>query len=306
MTWTRRGAVLGLCVLAAGLAGCGPGGEVRLVGEEIAQASSGQPAQQAAVPAATVASQLAPTPLPDFPTPTVEPDVAAPVVQPERAVPTSAPELPASGPETSGWPFFAPAVPTVEPWTATPEPTWTPFPTATLPPTATPDPLVNAGPPAQIEIPAIGVTALVEQVGLTRDGAMDTPKGWMNAAWFSHGFRPGEAGNAVIAGHLDSRSGGPAVFWSLNRLQPGDEVIVTYQNGDRYTFAVQDVESVPYDIEGEAVAAIFGPSQTSDLNLITCNGQWDRGKATYTQRLVVYTTLVPEKTVRAGLTGSYD
>ena len=52
--------------------------------------------------------------------------------------------------------------------------------------------------------------------------------------------------------------------------------------------------------------AIFGASQSSDLNLITCNGDWDRGKATYTRRLVVYTSLLPEKTVRAGFTGAFD
>lgn len=327
MTWTRRSAVLGLCVLAAGLAGCGPGGEVRLVGEEIAQASSnrtlpesaaprvpdsGQPAAPSAAVAASepVAPAHDPSSAPAASAGSQAPAAAAPYTEPAPAAPPASSGLsqaPSSATEPTAWGLFSQLLgPTVAPPTPTLEPTWTPFPTVTPPPTPTPDPLVNAGPPVQIEIPAIGVVALVEQVGLTRDGAMDTPKGWMNAAWFSPGFRPGEAGNSVIAGHLDSRTGGPAVFWSLSRLQPGDEVMVTYQNGDRYTFAVQDAETVPYDIEGEAVAAIFGPSQTSDLNLITCNGVWDRGKATYTQRLVVYTSLIPEKTVRAGLTGSYD
>ena len=185
-------------------------------------------------------------------------------------------------------------------------PTDTVEPTATLPPTATPDPFAGAGSPVQLEIPAIGVVSLVEQVGMTADGAMDVPKGWMNVGWYHVGFQPGQPGNAVMAGHLDSRSGGPAIFWDLSRLQPGDEAIVTYENGDRYTFAVQNIEVVPYDVQGEKVATIFGPSQTADLNLITCNGDWDRGKATYTQRLVVYTTLVPEKTVRAGYTATYD
>jgi sortase (surface protein transpeptidase) len=302
--------------LAAGLAGCGPGGEVRLVGEEIAQASSGRSVLQPAAPTVADLGQPAPQPVaPAAPAPAVDLQ-PSPVPTPYSAfvesppVPvyaTAAEPMPTSQPALAGWPFFSGLMaPTETLVVPTMEPTWTPFPTATLPPTPTPDPLVNAGQPVQIEIPAIGVTALVEQVGLTRDGAMDTPKGWMNAAWFSQGFRPGEAGNSVIAGHLDSRSGGPAVFWGLSRLQPGDEVTVTYENGDRYTFGVQDIETVPYDIEGEAVAAIFGPSQTSDLNLITCNGQWDRGKATYTQRLVVYTSLIPEKTVRGGFTGSYD
>jgi hypothetical protein len=47
------------------------------------------------------------------------------------------------------------------------------------------------------------------------------------------------------------------------------------------------------------MASIFGSSLTPDLNLITCDGAWNRGQATYSDRLVVFTTLMPEKTVRA-------
>jgi sortase (surface protein transpeptidase) len=299
-------------------------GQVRLVGEEIAQASvrgyvdagAGSPTEAAAplvaptieAPVASsgpAASQPLGSQPPAMPVaPSYEsPTVVTPPADPYVAPPT-APA--ASEPLFGGWPFVVQPMPTEVPPLPTAEPTWTPFPTATPPPTGTPDPLEEAGLPVQIDIPAIGVTALVEQVGLTRDGAMDTPKGWMNAAWYSPGFRPGETGNAVIAGHLDSRSGGPAVFWNLSHLQPGDEIMITYERGDRYTFAVQDLEAVPYDIAGPALAAIFGASQTSDLNLITCNGLWDRGKATYTQRLVVYATLLPEKTVHVGFEGSYD
>jgi sortase (surface protein transpeptidase) len=302
MTLQKLGVGIGGLALVAGLAGCGAGGEVRLVGQEVALASS---AAAAPVPPLAAPSGLAPAP---EPTAAGQRPAGLALAPP---APLPATELPAPLPataepaDTTGWlgSFLGP---TPVPPTATREPTWTPVPTATPPPTATPDALADAGNPAQIEIPSIGVVALVEQVGLTSDGAMDTPRGWMNAAWFEPGFRPGEAGNAVIAGHLDSRSGGPAVFWSLNRLQPGDEVKVSYENGDSYTFAVQDLEAVPYNIEGEAVKAIFGPSQTSDLNLITCNGPWDVGKATYTERLVVYTTLMPEKTVHGGFQGSFD
>jgi hypothetical protein len=104
----------------------------------------------------------------------------------------------------------------------------------------------------------------------------------------------------VIAGHLDSNTGGPAVFWDLDKLLPGDEVSVTYENGDRYTFAVQGSSTYPYDADGPLVAAIFGTSLTPDLNLITCDGAWQHGQATYSHRLVVFTTLQPEKTVRVG------
>lgn len=276
---------LGLLWVCMALAGCSTGGEVRLMGH-VASANAASTVGDALQADRGSESTVA-----------TAPEVAAPPGAP------AAQELQAAAP---GQPQPAATVESTVAVLPLAEATRTPFPTATRPPTATPDPLVSAGRLVQIQIPAIGVVALVEHVGLTADGAMDTPDGWMNVAWFQDGFKPGQAGNAVVAGHLDSRSGGPAVFWNLNQLQPGDEVTVSYENGDRYTFAVQDMEVLPYDVQGDAVTSIFGPSQTSDLNLITCNGDWDRGKATYTQRLVVYTTLLPEKTVRAGHSDAYD
>jgi len=161
--------------------------------------------------------------------------------------------------------------------------------------------LINAGGPVRLEIAAIGVDAQIEHVGLTPEPekAMDVPKAWMNTAWYNKGYLPGEPGNAVVAGHLDSSTGGPAVFWDLDKLNVGDEVVVTYANGDRYTFMVEDWKLYDHNAQGSIIDSIFGKSQTSDLNLVTCDGAWDHGAATYSKRLVVFTTLVPEKTVWA-------
>jgi len=182
---------------------------------------------------------------------------------------------------------------------AEPLPTSEPPFVPTVPPTPTTDPFLALGPPLQLEIPAIGVSSSVELVGLTNDGAMDVPKAWMNVGWYRDGYRPGEPGNAVLAGHLDTSSGGPAVFWSLDRLQPGDEVIVSYGNGDRYVFVVEGQELYRHDAQGPIIDRIFGESLTPDLNLVTCDGAWDHGRATYSHRLVVFATLAPDRTARA-------
>src|SRR3981081_1577001 len=58
--------------------------------------------------------------------------------------------------------------------------------------------------PARLQIPKIGVDATVEQVGVDRAGNMDIPKSPNNVAWYSPGVAPGQNGDAVIAGHLDS------------------------------------------------------------------------------------------------------
>jgi len=183
--------------------------------------------------------------------------------------------------------------------TATPLPSATPWPTATIPPTPTVDAIAAAGKPVRLEIPAIGVDAVVEHVGLTAERAMDVPQDWMNVAWYENGPLPGATGNAVIAGHLDSSTGAPAVFWMLNRLAPGDQVTVTFDSGARFTFVVQELVEYDHDAEGEVIDTVFGDALAPNLNLVTCQGVWDYGNGTYDKRLVVFTALAPELTVHA-------
>jgi hypothetical protein len=77
-----------------------------------------------------------------------------------------------------------------------------------------PEPAV--GLPVRLRIPAIAVDAAVEHVGLTPDGAMDVPASYADVAWYTLGPKPGEPGNAAIAGHLDSPTARTA-FWDLRK-----------------------------------------------------------------------------------------
>jgi LPXTG-site transpeptidase (sortase) family protein len=164
--------------------------------------------------------------------------------------------------------------------------------TASLPPavtpTATPQP-ANYIIPAKIKIPAIKVDTFVERVGVTKDGLMDVPKNIWNTGWFGNGgYRPGDPGNAVIAGHLDA-PGTKAIFWDLDKLKAGDKVILTDQAGKQLTFEVVDKQVYPYN--DAPLQQIFGPSPQAHLNLITCGGTFDRASRNYNKRLVVYTRL---------------
>jgi LPXTG-site transpeptidase (sortase) family protein len=116
---------------------------------------------------------------------------------------------------------------------------------------------------------------------------MDVPKVPANVAWFNESALPGQdAGRAaVIAGHLDSPAG-RAVFFDLRKLVLGDELAVTYANGDRYVFRVTKKERYVFD--QMPLDKIFGSNPEPVLNLITCDGAWDRGRANYQQRLVIY------------------
>lgn len=173
--------------------------------------------------------------------------------------------------------------------------TLTPFPSAT--PTApyrtpTPDAYEAAGVPVRLEIPAIGVDAVVEKVGRDATGAVDVPKIAANVAWFTESALPGQGGKAsIIVGHLDDPYG-PAVFYELRRLLPGDEMAVTYENGDRVVFVVESKERYQHDIV--PAQRLYGATSRPMLNLVTCDGAWDAGQANYQQRLVVYAHKKPD------------
>lgn len=144
--------------------------------------------------------------------------------------------------------------------------------------------------PVRITIPALKIDTFVEQLGERADGSMATPTNPSNVAWYSYGAIPGENGNVVMAGHLDRADGSPAAFWNLAKLKAGDEVIVYDSIQTAYHYTVTDQQSYPYN--KAPLDQIFGFDLVSRLNLITCRGNWDRNRQTYSQRLVVYTELV--------------
>ncbi|MGD7008277.1 class F sortase [Metabacillus sp. 84] len=145
--------------------------------------------------------------------------------------------------------------------------------------------------PESIEIPKLGIVTAVEKTGLLEDGSMGVPEKDENTAWYKQGAKPGDYGNAVIAGHVDNKTG-PAVFFKLNSLTPGDEVLITDAKGTKLTFIVEQAEAYPYD--DAPIQQIFGPSDRKGLNLITCTGIYDQSKRTHLERLVVYTVLKDE------------
>ena len=148
--------------------------------------------------------------------------------------------------------------------------------------------------PVRLQIPKIAVDAAIEYVGQDVNGAMETPALMDNVAWYKPSAAPGEIGNAVISGHLDRANGTPAVFWRIQELSPGDELIVSTRDGRQHHFVVT-YQSV-YDYDRAPLEEIFGFTLHSQLNLITCNGKWDSRAQNYTKRLVVYASLIqPDK-----------
>ena len=146
-------------------------------------------------------------------------------------------------------------------------------------------------PPVPVEIPAIGVSSSLVRLGLNPDRTMQVPGDFQVAGWFTGGPQPGQLGPAVIAGHVDSRTG-PAVFYRLRDLRPGDQIRVVRADRRVVRFEVDSLASYPKrSLPSEAV---YGATTAPVLRLITCAGTFDRSSRSYRDNLVVSATRVPD------------
>jgi len=146
----------------------------------------------------------------------------------------------------------------------------------------------NPGLPFRLKIPKIKVDAFVDSVGLTRQGAVGVPKDASTVTWFNLGPRPGENGNAIITGHYGPWiTGQRSVFDNINKLSQGDKLYVKDNKGVIITFVVREIKL--YTLKSDASAVFISTDGKSHLNLITCEGVWDKASRTYSKRLVVFT-----------------
>lgn len=143
--------------------------------------------------------------------------------------------------------------------------------------------------PTQVWIPSVGIKAPVEPVGLLENGQMEAPVSSKVAGVLTDGVLPGQIGSAIIAGHVDNYTG-PAIFYPLKRLKPGQPVVLSDDEGNYLVFKVLAVES--YFTAEAPVDKIFGDTDMERLNLITCTGKYNREKREHEKRLVVYTRLL--------------
>lgn len=149
--------------------------------------------------------------------------------------------------------------------------------------------LVPPGWPKSLSIPRIGVRAPVEDITLKRPGDAHAPYKWGDTGWYSPGRRPGQAGRAVMFGHLDSTTG-PAVFWHLNSLVPGDQIDVGY--GTRpVVFRV--VWTHVYSNTQLPVRWMYtGRRGQRGLILFTCAGIFHTDGTGYDHKFMVYARMV--------------
>lgn len=152
----------------------------------------------------------------------------------------------------------------------------------------------------RLVISRFGINAPLTYKVVGPDGVMPNPNGpddvafYDFSAWPGLGGFPGQGGNVVLAGHVDSgrvacRNGTvpppcQAVFWEVPNLRVGDEIEVVVR-GTTYRYRVTSNQSV------HAVNAdwnkIVSSTQQETITLITCIGEFNSATREYSHRQVV-------------------
>lgn len=146
----------------------------------------------------------------------------------------------------------------------------------------------QAAEPERIRIPAIGVDASMTPLGLRDDGSIEVPTDFAETGWWVDGPEPGETGPAVVLGHVDSTAG-PAVFFDLDELAPGDAIHVDRMDGTTVTYVVDRTEQ--HAKGAFPTEQVYGSTAEPVLRLVTCGGRFDRDRRSYDDNVIVFARL---------------
>ena len=168
--------------------------------------------------------------------------------------------------------------------TSTPMPTSTSMPTATptLIPSLTPTPLPL--PARRLAIPVIGVNISVKESSPKQrwNGTYVWDPPAYAAGHYDSSGNPGEGRNIVFQGHNNIYG---EVFRDLDKLSPGDEIILMTDAGD-FHYQVAHTTIIPFvGHEAQAtlqILAMTAPQSSEMVTLVSC---WPY--ATYSSRIIV-------------------
>ena len=152
--------------------------------------------------------------------------------------------------------------------------------------------VLPASPPTHLDIPAIGVSSALMELGLNADHTVQVPPLGRDsrAGWYRYSPSPGQVGPAVLLGHVDSAQYGPGVFFELGALRPGQSMSVTRADHTVAVFRVDRV--ISYSKNAFPTLEVYGNTDHAALRLITCGGRIDLSSHSYENNIVVYASLV--------------
>ena len=134
---------------------------------------------------------------------------------------------------------------------------------------------------ARLLIPSIAVDAPFSYKIVPPSGQMPNPNSWDDVAYYDFaqfpdlGGLPGKGGNIVIAGHVDYIRHGPAVFWRLRDLKPGDIVTIRMTDGTVYSYKIEFNKVL--DPNTADWSGIVSATADESVTLISCTGVFEAG-----------------------------
>lgn len=156
------------------------------------------------------------------------------------------------------------------------DPTWDETSTSRLPDST----------PKALRIPSIDVRTDLTELSMGDDDVLDAPTTGSKAGWYRSSPGPEGTSPTIIAGHLDWDDG-PAVFYELGKLEPGDTAKVELATGRTATFTVHATRQ--YKKNDFPNDLVYGATRGAQLRLITCGGAFDGGH--YVDNIVVFAHL---------------
>lgn len=139
-----------------------------------------------------------------------------------------------------------------------------------------------------VSVPAIGVAgARLVPLGLNADHSIQVPplSAPRELGVYSRGPLPGQAGPAVILGHVNA-NGAEGTFRHLEALKVGDEINTRAPGGQTTRFVVYRTATVPKD--AFPTSQVYSDAPTPELRLITCGGALDRTAHNYLSNVIAW------------------
>lgn len=138
-----------------------------------------------------------------------------------------------------------------------------------------------------LSIPAIGVSAPVDQTGLDRRGNLALPRDVRHTTmWDGSASIDAGQGTVLLAGHVDDKHQGRGAMWPLHQVQAGDVVFVS-RDSVVTRWVIVSLQAVP---KSELPSDVFdGPAGPRQLKLVTCGGQllhYGNGLGSYADNVI--------------------
>lgn len=154
---------------------------------------------------------------------------------------------------------------------------------------------------SSLVIPSLGIDARLVPTGATgpvASASLSIPGDVHTVAWwdgtvhedgrtvYEHAPEPGQAGVALIAGHIDSATAGPGALYHLKNVAVGAAVEIV---GSDHHISTWTVAAAPETaLKTELPPSLWVPTGPPTLALVTCGGPFDDATGHYLDNVIVW------------------